>query len=147
MRAFAVIGLAAAVGTVGVLAVKSGVIGGGPAPVTAATATVAQAATTSTAPFDALMEPSGSTDSSAGSSTDSSADSSTDSSAGGADAASTTATPTSAAAGNTYVIQSGDSFYSLARKFNTTIADIQTLNPGIDPQSLKPGVRITVPSS
>ncbi|MBE0429179.1 MAG: LysM peptidoglycan-binding domain-containing protein [Thermoleophilia bacterium] len=45
----------------------------------------------------------------------------------------------------TYVIQDGDSFYSISSKFDTTIAEIQQLNPNLDPSNLTPGTRIIVP--
>lgn len=47
--------------------------------------------------------------------------------------------------GKTYVVQDGDSFYSIARKFNTSISDIQKLNPNVDPQNLTSGTRLNVP--
>lgn len=48
-------------------------------------------------------------------------------------------------AGKTYVVQDGDSFFSIARKFNTSISEIQKLNPNIDPQNLTAGTRLNVP--
>lgn len=50
-----------------------------------------------------------------------------------------------AASGKTYVVQDGDSFYSIARKFNTSISEIQKLNPNVDPQNLTSGTRLTMP--
>ena len=47
--------------------------------------------------------------------------------------------------GKTYVVQDGDSFYSIARKFNTSISEIQKLNPNVDPQNLTSGTRLNVP--
>ncbi|MEK7817493.1 MAG: LysM domain-containing protein [Actinomycetota bacterium] len=47
--------------------------------------------------------------------------------------------------GKTYVVQDGDSFYSIARKFNTSISDIQKLNQNVDPQNLTSGTRLNVP--
>ncbi|MCL4309485.1 MAG: LysM domain-containing protein [Actinomycetota bacterium] len=133
-RVLAVIGLVAAIITVGMIARSSGVFGGRPdlALTTTTSPAAVQTATTSTGSFSALN----SSGSAGGSDTTAS---STSNSSGNA----TTATT----AGNTYVVQNGDTFYSLAHKFNTTIASIQKLNPGIDPQNLKPGVRITVPAS
>ena len=132
-RVLAVIGLVAAITTVGMIARSSGVFGGSPDQALTTTSPAAvQTATTSTGSFSALN----SSGSAGGSDTTAS---STSNSSGNA----TTATT----AGNTYVVQNGDTFYSLAHKFNTTIASIQKLNPGIDPQNLKPGVRITVPAS
>lgn len=50
-----------------------------------------------------------------------------------------------APSGKTYVVQDGDSFYSIARKFNTSISEIQKLNPNVDPQNLTSGTRLNVP--
>ncbi|MCG0278741.1 MAG: LysM peptidoglycan-binding domain-containing protein [Thermanaeromonas sp.] len=44
-----------------------------------------------------------------------------------------------------YVIQPGDTLYSLARRFNTTVASIQAVNPGIDPNNLQVGQVICIP--
>ncbi|MHB8168875.1 MAG: LysM peptidoglycan-binding domain-containing protein [Thermoleophilia bacterium] len=131
-RVLAVIGLVAAIITVGIIARSSGVFGGRPdlALITTTSPAAVQTATTSTGSFSALN----SSGSAGGSDTTAS---STSNSSG----------TTTTTAGNTYVVQNGDTFYSLAHKFNTTIASIQKLNPGIDPQNLKPGVRITVPAS
>lgn len=49
------------------------------------------------------------------------------------------------ASGKTYVVQDGDSFYSIARKFNTSISEIQKLNPNVDPQNLTTGTKLNVP--
>lgn len=45
----------------------------------------------------------------------------------------------------TYVIRAGDTFYSLAIRFNTTIAAIQAANPGVNPNNLQIGQRICIP--
>lgn len=45
----------------------------------------------------------------------------------------------------THVVAEGDSFYSIARKYDVTISQIQQLNPNIDPQNLTSGLRITIP--
>ena len=135
-RVLAVIGLAAAIITVGMLARSSGVFGGSPDQVlTTATTSpaAAQTPTTSTGSFSA-MDSSGSA-------------SGSDASTSSASVSSGDTTATTTTAGNTYVVQNGDTFYSVAHKFNTTIANIQKLNPGIDPQNLKPGVTISVPAS
>jgi len=42
------------------------------------------------------------------------------------------------------VIQSGDTLGSIAAKYNTTVDELMTLNPGIDPSTLQPGERIRV---
>jgi LysM repeat protein len=46
---------------------------------------------------------------------------------------------------NSYVVQDGDSFSTIAKKYNVTIADIQKLNPTLDSQNLKPGTKLVVP--
>ena len=43
-----------------------------------------------------------------------------------------------------YVIQSGDTLGSIAAKYNTTVDELMTLNPGIDASALQPGQRIRV---
>lgn len=45
----------------------------------------------------------------------------------------------------TYVIEGGDSFFSIATKFNTTIDELQRLNPNVNPQNLSPGTELAVP--
>lgn len=54
-----------------------------------------------------------------------------------------TATPTTGT--RSHVVADGDSFYSIARKYDVTIAEIQQLNPNVDPQNLTSGLRITIP--
>lgn len=54
-----------------------------------------------------------------------------------------TATPTTGS--RTHVVADGDSFYSIARKYDVTISQIQQLNPNVDPQNLTAGLRITIP--
>ncbi|MBM7581542.1 LysM repeat protein [Caldicoprobacter guelmensis] len=44
-----------------------------------------------------------------------------------------------------YIIRPGDTFFSLARRFNTTVAAIISANPGIDPNRLQIGQRICIP--
>lgn len=46
-----------------------------------------------------------------------------------------------------YVVRSGDSFWRISRAHNTTIAELQRLNPGVKPDSLRPGMTIKVPGS
>jgi spore germination protein YaaH len=43
-----------------------------------------------------------------------------------------------------YRIQSGDTFSSVALKFNTTVEELQALNPGVDPHVLTVGQRVRV---
>lgn len=44
-----------------------------------------------------------------------------------------------------YVIQKGDSFYTVAKKFNVTQKAVQDANPTVDPLKLQVGQKITVP--
>ncbi len=46
-----------------------------------------------------------------------------------------------------YTIRSGDTFFSLARRFNTTVNTLRRLNPGVDPNNLQIGQVICVPRS
>ncbi len=119
MRFLAVLGLAGALLAVGVLAINAGVLGDG----SGAAVTVMTAAAG---------------DSGGGTAESASSGSVIGASQGQQAGASTTA-------GKTYVVQDGDTFYSIARKFNATISDIQKLNPNIDPQNLTTGVKLIVP--
>src|SRR6056297_1624412 len=44
-----------------------------------------------------------------------------------------------------YTIKKGDTAYSLAQRYNTTVAAIISANPFIDPDNLKPGNNICIP--
>jgi LysM repeat protein len=55
-----------------------------------------------------------------------------------------TATDTTAAGAAYYVVQSGDTLGSIAGKYSTTVDELMTLNPGIDPTALNIGQRIRV---
>ncbi len=44
-----------------------------------------------------------------------------------------------------YTIRSGDTFFSIARRFNTTVNALRRLNPGVDPNNLQIGQVICVP--
>jgi LysM repeat protein len=58
---------------------------------------------------------------------------------------STSATTATTTAGATYyAVQSGDTLGSIAGKFGTTVDQLTTLNPGIDPTALHIGQRIRV---
>lgn len=46
--------------------------------------------------------------------------------------------------GKIYTIQSGDNFWDIAKKFNTTTSEIQKLNPGVNSGDLKVGQKIRV---
>ena len=43
-----------------------------------------------------------------------------------------------------YHVKAGDTLESIAAKFDTTVDDLLTLNPGIDPLALSPGQKIRV---
>lgn len=62
---------------------------------------------------------------------------------GGTGSASAT-TATTTAGATYYVVQSGDTLGSIAGKFGTTVDQLTTLNPGIDPTALHIGQRIRV---
>lgn len=47
--------------------------------------------------------------------------------------------------GTLYTIIPGDSYFGLARRFNTTVAAITAANPGVDPQNLQIGQQICIP--
>lgn len=47
--------------------------------------------------------------------------------------------------GNYYFIQPGDTFYSIARRFNVSLDDLLEANPGVDPGSLAVGQIICIP--
>ena len=46
----------------------------------------------------------------------------------------------------TYIIRAGDTFFSLAARFNTTVAALIAANPGVNPNALMIGQRICVPA-
>ena len=43
-----------------------------------------------------------------------------------------------------YRVKNGDTLESIAAKFNTTVDDLLTLNPNVDPLALSPGQKIRV---
>lgn len=47
--------------------------------------------------------------------------------------------------GTVYTIIPGDSYFSLARRFNITVEAIAAANPGVDPQNLQIGQQICIP--
>lgn len=57
----------------------------------------------------------------------------------------TTPTVPPCAGGFLYTIQPGDTFYSLAIRYGTTVAAIQAANPGVNPNALVPGQQICIP--
>lgn len=44
-----------------------------------------------------------------------------------------------------YIIRSGDTFFVLAERFNTTVNAIQRANPNVNPNALQVGQRICIP--
>jgi LysM repeat protein len=56
----------------------------------------------------------------------------------------TTATDTTAPGAEFYVVQSGDTLGSIAEKHSTTVDELMTLNPGIDPTALNIGQKVRV---
>jgi LysM repeat protein len=62
----------------------------------------------------------------------------------GATTTTTTATETTAPGAEYYVVQSGDTLGSMAEKYSTTVDELMTLNPGIDPTALHIGQKVRV---
>src|SRR5512133_3352955 len=56
----------------------------------------------------------------------------------------TTTTETTTPGAEYYVVQSGDTLGSIAEKYSTTVDELMTLNPGIDPTALHIGQKIRV---
>ena len=48
--------------------------------------------------------------------------------------------------GESYVIRSGDSYWSIARRYKTSVIALLETNPGINPNRLRIGAGITIPS-
>lgn len=44
-----------------------------------------------------------------------------------------------------YVIRSGDTFFALAQRFNTTVPALISANPGVDPNNLQIGQTVCIP--
>jgi LysM repeat protein len=55
-----------------------------------------------------------------------------------------TATETTTPGAQYYVVQSGDTLGSIAQKYKTTVDELMTLSPGIDPTALHIGQKIRV---
>ena len=58
-----------------------------------------------------------------------------------------TGTPTTTTAPSNaryYVIEDGDTLGGIAAKYNTTVEQLLTFNPDLDPNALQPGTRIRV---
>jgi len=57
--------------------------------------------------------------------------------------------PAAPGSGSTYTIQSGDTFASIARKQQTSVADLVSANPNVKPNALRPGqvIQLAAPAS
>ena len=55
-----------------------------------------------------------------------------------------TTTETTTPGAQYYVVQTGDTLGSVAQKYSTTVEQLLTLNPGVDPTALHIGQRIRV---
>jgi len=44
-----------------------------------------------------------------------------------------------------YIVKAGDTFYSIAQRFNTTVQAIVNANPGINPEALLIGQKLCIP--
>ena len=55
-----------------------------------------------------------------------------------------TASVTTTPGAEYYVIQSGDTLGTIAEKYDTTVEELLTLNPDVDPTALHPGDRLRV---
>ena len=53
-------------------------------------------------------------------------------------------TTTTAADAQYYVIEAGDTLGGIAASYDTTVEELMTLNPDLDPNALQPGTRIRV---
>jgi LysM repeat protein len=53
-------------------------------------------------------------------------------------------TTTTAADAQYYVIEAGDTLGGIAASYDTTVEELLTLNPDLDPNALQPGTRIRV---
>lgn len=112
MRSLAVIALAAAVLTAGIITINSGMFGGGAGKSAGANDTFDAGASTTSA---------------------------------GSEAATETPSTTTPSSSRSHVVEAGDSFYTISRKYDTSIAAIQQLNPNLDPSNLTPGTRVAIP--
>jgi LysM repeat protein len=102
--------------TVAVLLVKSGLDNGSSQETTAAPTTTAETTTTSPTTTITLTDSPTTT-------------------------GSTTTAPANA---QYYTVASGDTLGTIAAKYNTTVDELMTLNPGVDPSALQPGQRLRV---
>ena len=54
--------------------------------------------------------------------------------------------PTPCPGGTLYTIRAGDTYFSLAQRFNVTVAALIAANPGVDPNRLMVGQQICIPT-
>ncbi len=54
--------------------------------------------------------------------------------------------PTSTPAQTTYVVQEGDTLSAIARKFGVSVEDLQAANPNVNPDLLRIGTEIVIPT-
>ncbi len=54
--------------------------------------------------------------------------------------------PPALTAGQEYTVERGDSFFSIAKKFNVTMKAVQEANPGVEPTKLRPGQKLHIPA-
>jgi LysM repeat protein len=59
-------------------------------------------------------------------------------------ATTTVSTTTAPVNSQYYTVQSGDTLGSIAAQYKTSVNQLMTLNPGVDPSGLQPGQRIRV---
>ena len=104
--------------TIAVILIKAGLNGGSGSTTTAVLPTTSTAAKTTTTTKLVLTAPQAGTTS--------------------------TATDTTAPGAQYYVVQSGDTLGSIAGTYSTTVDELMTLNPGIDPTALHIGQKIRV---
>ena len=46
-----------------------------------------------------------------------------------------------------YTIRANDTFWSLSERFKCSVADIEKVNPGVNPKNLQIGQRINIPGT
>ena len=59
----------------------------------------------------------------------------------------TTPAPPAAPAAQDYTVAKGDSFSSIAKKFNVKVKDIEVANPGVEPTKLQIGEKLHIPAA